>query len=268
MVNDPDRAGRPADDRQPPEPTGPTQPQDPWVHDAETVIHRPIAGQDQGRAADPGATQVNRPIDATAVGGAPVDPPHWVARANVNPRGPRSSMPPAWEEDPAREDDPYGGRSWFKPVIVAVIGFVALLVVGIGIFLIYRNTSKTVQPQASATVATAAPTTAAAPTSAVPPSVAPSSVEPSVSVPTVAVVPTLRTVPRQDATNQLKALGFLVNVVQVDDPTVPPGTVSRTDPAEGSQVTTGSTITIFVARQPVQPSPSTSVGASVSASTH
>lgn len=266
MVNDPDRAGRPADDREPPEATDPTRPADPWVHNAETVMHQPVPGPD--RAGDPGATQVNRPVDATAVGGAPVDPPHWVARANVDPQRPRSSLPPAWEEDPAREDDPYGGRSWFTPVIVAVVGLVLLFLVGIGIFLIYRNNAKAPPPQPSPTVASVAPTTGAAPTSAAPTSAAPSSAAPTTAGPAIAVIPTLRGVAQQDATNQLKALGFNVNVLMIDDPTVLPGTVSHTDPAEGTPVTTGSTITIFVANQPVVHSPPTSAGPSASASTH
>jgi hypothetical protein len=262
MVNDPD-------DRDPADATGPMRPVDPWVHDAETVMHRPVTGPDQDHAADPGATQVNRPIDATAVGGTPVDPPHWVARANVNPQRPRSSLPQAWEEDPAREDDPYGGRSWFTPVIVAVVGLVLLFAVGVGVFLIYRNSGKTAQPQPSSSVVSAAPTTTGpAPTSAAPTSVAPSSAEPSTSGPAIAVIPTLRGATQQGATNQLKALGFTVNVIMIDDPTVAPGTVSHTDPAEGTPATTGSTITIFVSKRPAEQSPSTSAKPSASASNH
>ena len=63
-------------------------------------------------------------------------------------------------------------------------------------------------------------------------------------------------------------LGFNVNVLMIDDPTVPPGTVSHTDPAEGTPATTGSTITIYVANQPAVHSPPTSAGPSASASNH
>jgi len=68
-----------------------------------------------------------------------------------------------------------------------------------------------------------------------------------------------------DATAQLTALGFHVVPVPVDDPTVDPGSVSRTDPPEGTPTTAGSTITIFVARQPIVPSSApASVGPSAS----
>src|SRR4051812_46496601 len=97
MVNDPDRDERPPRDRDPAGTGRPAEPADPWVMDAETILHRHDSGYPPGGN---DATQVAGPRpgdDATRVQPA-AEPPHWVARANVNPAGPRSAMPRAWQE--------------------------------------------------------------------------------------------------------------------------------------------------------------------------
>lgn len=184
-----------------------------------------------------------------------VQPPgRWTGHAGVDPR--HAAPANDWQDD----EDPYHGRSWFTPVLIGVVGFVVLALVAGGIWLIYHNSNSTPAVVPSTTVTTTAPTaapTTAAPTTAAPTSAAPSSAAPSDTGQAVAVIPHLHGDNLADATSQLQGLGFHVVTAQTDDTTVSPGDVSRTDPPEGSSVTVGSTITIYVANGPPTPTPTT-----------
>jgi hypothetical protein len=284
MVNDPDDAndGTPrldATTRMPP-----VSPEGTGAAPDATVIGPPVGGSAVGgspvggsAAGDPApvdrdATVIGPPSldpDATRVGsaddktvglpGAVAPPPRWSARANVPPPGsvPRSSTPQAWEEE-AIEDDPYGGRSWFTPVIVGIIALLLATALGVGVWLIYRAANKNSGPAPAQSSAPAAST--AAPTSAAPTSAAPSitaSAAPSPPAPADVSIPALRGDTEKSATDKLKQLGLAVVVQRRSDPTVAPGMVIDTDPPAGSTVTAGSTITLIVASAPA-PSPSKS----------
>lgn len=222
MVNDPDR----------PDEGDPTSRMPPLDPDATRV-----QGSDATRAQGDDATRVQG--DATR---AQAD--RWSARANVPPPG---AAPPVWTES-LPEEDPYGGRSWFTPVIVGMVALALAAALAFGVWLIYRATSKgevAVEPSASPAVSSAKP--APSPTPSRSPSASPS------PVPTVAAevtIPSLRNDTEQAATARLRQLGLTVVVQRRSDPTVEPGRVIDTNPGAGSSVPAGSTITLIVASGP------------------
>ena len=64
-------------------------------------------------------------------------------------------------------------------------------------------------------------------------------------------VPDLTNCVQADAEQQLKNLGVSVLVTQAVEPTIAAGSVIRTDPAAGSQVSAGSTVVVYVSRPQV-----------------
>jgi eukaryotic-like serine/threonine-protein kinase len=69
------------------------------------------------------------------------------------------------------------------------------------------------------------------------------------SGPQLVEVPNVVDKSEQDATNQLEALGFKVDVQHVDDPG-PPGVVLRQDPEAAASVPAGTTVTLTVSQAP------------------
>lgn len=186
----------------------------------------------------------------------PVDTPRWSARAGVRPRPAGADE---WSGD-AVVEDPYGGRSWFTPVIVAVVVLILLAVLGAGLYLIYRNSGRGGQP---APTPTAAPTTTAASSAA--PSESPPTPTPSPSPPVVQVpVPAVVGHTEQEAKQLLDAVGLTYRLDTVVDGSVRPGTVLSVTPPAGTMVAKCSQVTLVVAAAPpsppASPSPSPSGG--------
>jgi serine/threonine-protein kinase len=175
-------------------------------------------------------------------------------------------VPPSWEDEGAPTEDPYGGRSWFTPVIVGMVALVLAAGLGVGIYLIY-NATRNNPPETgpSAAVTSAAATTA--PPSSAPASPSPSP-SPSPSAPAGVPIPALRGETERSATDALTTLGLTVVVQRRSDPSVEPGRVIGTDPPAGTAVADGSTVTLIVASAPApspsrsSPAPSPSVAAS------
>jgi hypothetical protein len=187
----------------------------------------------------------------------PVDSPEqWTARASV----PKPGSGPIWPTEPEPEPDPYGGRSWLTPVVVALVAFLLIAVVGVGVYLIYRHGKSDVTPAPSPSVPSSAPApSSAAPTSASPsPSPSPSNTSP---IPVLVPVPPVGGEAERVATEQLRLLGLNVKVQRRVDTTVEPGRVIGTEPPPGTMVPAGSTVVLIVAVAP-SPSPSPSPVAS------
>jgi hypothetical protein len=189
----------------------------------------------------------------------PVGPAEqWTARASV----PTPGSGPIWPSEPTEpeEPDPYGGRSWLTPVIVAVVAFLLIAAVGGGVYLIYRHNKSNVTPAPSPSVPSSAPApSSAAPTSASPsPSPSPSNTSP---IPALVPVPPVGGESEQVATEQLRLLGLKVKVQRRVDATVEPGRVIGTEPPPGAMVPAGFTVVLIVAVAP-SPSPSPSPAAS------
>jgi hypothetical protein len=204
-------------------------------------------------ATDPDATAAELPqVDGTRVDGTPVagDDARWSARAAVRPPGPAAPTPTQqWEREPYGED-PYHGRSWLRPVLIALAVLLIIALLGTGVWLIMRNTSAAPGPAASPTAVSSAPATTAAPTKAT-----------TTTAPTSAA-PTLVTVPdglvggtEANARNVLGALGLKVRTVQRVSPTAEPGTVLTIEPPAGTQVPAGTTVVLLVATAPAKPPP-------------
>jgi hypothetical protein len=231
--------------------------------DDATQIHQPDPDATRVTGPDPDAPRVGRPADATSLQPPVEDVPRWTARAGVpQPGDPRLRPPvvPPYAEQESY-DDPYEGRSWFRPVLIG--GLVVLLVAGlsVGLWLIYRATEngQNAPGEVSAPVTTVAPPPSSqAPPSSVPPSSeAPSSSPPppSSAPPAAVAIPPLRGNSLADATVKLQVLGLNVQVQRVPDESLPAGEVLATQPGEGTSVAPGSTVIVFVAA-PREPSPS------------
>jgi hypothetical protein len=259
--SDPDREPAPGETARMP----PVEPDQPGDDDATTVLGQPRDGLDATRAVEPerpdddATTVLGQPrdgLDATRVDAGADPASRWSARAGVPPAGGAARPPgrPAWEEE-SQEEDPFGGRSWFRPALVAMVALVLATALGIGVWLIYQATSKKV----TGPTETASPTLSApAPTSAAPTSAAPSATPTGPPTPATVQVPAnLKGQSLQVATATLTGLGLQVDIQRRPAPGVAPGTVIDTFPAGTSVVPVGSTVTLFVASEiPSPPAPS------------
>jgi PASTA domain len=215
-------------------------------------------GPDDTQPFDADATEGMPPVepgvDETKAMPPVEDAPRWTARAGVPPRATPAPVP--WEEESPVED-PYGGRSWFRPIVVGIVALLLAAALGTGVWLIYQSTKRnqgpTITPTPSLATSTAAPTTAA-PTSAAP--------SPTQSPPpaTVQIPTNLKGQSQQVASAALTALGLQVSIVRQPSTTVAPGIVIDTLPPGGATVPVGSTVTVVVASlapsRPPLPSPS------------
>jgi hypothetical protein len=228
--------------------------------DATSALPVPGAAAAGGVGRSGGAAAAGAAGDGA--GGTP-PPPRWSARAHVPPPGARPDAG-EWGEDggyPHTESypadryaaDPYGGRSWFTPVAVALVVLVLLAMLGVGAYLIYRA-AQGGGGEPSPT-ATASPSTAPTPSSA-PPSAAPSTAPATSAAPVPVPVPTLIGLTETAARQQLGALKLGVKVVNRPDASAPPGTVIETVPVAGTLVNPGTEVTIVVAVAPPPPPPS------------
>jgi hypothetical protein len=251
--------------------------------DDATQIGPPV---DPWHAADDDATQVGPPLrpstphDATRVAGAPVsgapisgapvsgggaprahgagpgtgpDPAKWTARAGVRPPGsPASTRPAAWEEEgPAV--DPYGGRSWFTPIAVALIVLILLAVLAVGGWLIYRATQSggpSDEPSGEPTASTPAVTSA-------PPTSAPATSAPPTTAPAMVAVPEVIGDTEAEATAKFTVAGIRVEIVRRVTTDQPAGRVVATTPGPGAMVPVGSTVQVVVAQAPATTAPAT-----------
>jgi beta-lactam-binding protein with PASTA domain len=69
------------------------------------------------------------------------------------------------------------------------------------------------------------------------------------------LLPTLRGLTLADAEQALSSMGLTYKVANRVDDTLPPGTVSGTDPEANTQVPAGSQVTLFVATAPPSSAP-------------
>jgi hypothetical protein len=173
----------------------------------------------------------------------------WAARAGV----PRAAVDEEEEWVPTEEP----GSPWWLPLVLGIGGLLLLALVGLGVYVAFHNRGN------PAPVASTSPNVSPSPTPSPTPSLGPSptpSLSPSAA--TVAL-PDLRNVAVSDAQATLSQLGLNSTVVDQPDGAVPVGTVIGTDPAPGTPVALGSTVTLTVA---VAPSPTPSLTPSTTVS--
>jgi PASTA domain len=223
-----------------------------------TTSAEPNGDPDRTRTFDPDATRWVPTVDdstavlpstapdQTAVG--PTIPEGWQGRATVRPGGPPPAGPPA-EGQPGQSS----GRAWWLPILLGIIGLLLIIGLAYGLVLATRHKNTTPPPAPSPT--------------SVPTSVAPSTTAPSTPPSTPPSTTALTTVPSglttldlQGAEDALTQSGL--KFTTVPQTTTDPGQVGRvlsTDPASGTQVAPGSTVTLTYG---VAPSPSPSVAPS------
>lgn len=230
---------------------------------------------DEQHDAERSAGAETRPMDAVVDGAATeagkaatdastVEAPRWSARAAVRPRTvPASPTHPGsgyggWGTEERGEPyesgayvaDPYAGRSWLTPVLIALIVALLLAVLGIGGYLIFRETGGgTVPAPAVSPVPTVPASAQPSPSPSVPPSPSASPSE-SVSVPAgIVAVPPLVGLSVGDAQQALAAVGLSAVVVERPDASARPGTVLASDPPAGALIRPGSSVTLMVAAE-------------------
>jgi PASTA domain len=222
---------------------GATAPMDAVPDDGADRTMPMAVGAAGGPAADADADADG--VDETLVN------PRWSARAAIPPGGvvPVRDAAPDWEAT----SDPYGGRSWFTPIILALVALVLIVMLVVGLVLIYRATHKASIPQpGSSESVPAAPTT----TPPARPSVVPTTTAPSPTAAAKVAVPgDLVGKTEAAARTELAALGLVVQVKPQQSGNAPPGTVLSTDPGAGVQVDPGSTVVLVVATAPPPPPP-------------
>jgi PASTA domain-containing protein len=214
-------------------PAGPAGPNAPTGSAAETARF-PLPGPDETSVLPP----------ATGASG----PARWSGRAGVPPASPRGAVPqePAWIPD----QQP---RTWWAPILIIVAILVLLVLIGLGLWLAtHGQPAPTPSPSPTAAASSASPSPSARPS----PSATSSPPVATVSVPSVTGVMLT------DAQQILQSQNLKWKVVTaVSDQ--PAGSVIRTDPAAGTAVPAGSTVTLYVATAPATsasptPSPSAS----------
>lgn len=244
-------AGQPEESTAPWQAGGPTdgfigaigggEAQDPWFGEDETMIH-PAAAEETSALPplDPNATSVIPPASGDN------DPTRrWAARAGVPPAG---SRPPQQQEWVGVEET--RGGAWWMPILVSIIILILLALLGLGLWLGFRgHGSPAPAPSPSSTTTASSPSPAPSPTPSPTPSASPT--------PATVTMPSLHGVAFEEAQQVLTGLGLTVQVQNAPDDTLPPGTVSRTQPDAGAQVPVGSAVVVIVASAPsASPSPS------------
>ncbi len=219
--------------------------QDPWLGEDETRIHPAFAEEMRALPPlDPNATSVLPPARGDN------DPTQrWAARAEIPPAGLREPDQQEWVEvEEAR------GGAWWMPILISIIILILLALLGLGLWLGFRGGrgSPGPVPSPSSTPTSSSPSPLPSPTPSPTPSASPS--------PALVAMPSLRGVAADEAQQVLSGLGFVVQVQQTPDNTLPPGTVLGTQPDAGAQVPVGGTVILIVA---VAPSPAPSLSPSL-----
>ncbi|MEN3308080.1 MAG: hypothetical protein V7603_4282 [Micromonosporaceae bacterium] len=217
------------DDTAPMEPVGlgDTAPMEPVAD--ETAPMEPV------RDGGPDATvPVPRTLDQTApMPPVPDEAPRWAGRAGVTP--PTTRPVPAVEPDwPAA--GPGQSRTWWLPILVGIAALALVGLILLGIWLALRGQNAPVVSSSP----TVAPSSAAAPSPSPSP---PPSASPSAAT---VLLPTLRGLTLGDAEQALTSMGLTYTVQNRVDGSLPPGTVSGTQPDANSQVPAGSQVILFV----------------------
>jgi len=176
--------------------------------------------------------------------------PPWSGRAEVRPPRPGAGgdYTGEWAEPPAAE--PRG--KWWLPIVIGIVVLVLLALLAWGVYLIVQSSDKpddTPAPTATATTAapeTTAPTTSPPPTTE--PTITPTTTEPT--GPEAVTIPALKGLSSAEARAALDRRGLAYRLRFVTSNDAAPGTVIDSDPPEGQQVPSDTTVTLIIASPP------------------
>jgi hypothetical protein len=232
---------------------------DGYADDATVMADRPPIDHDETTRLTPEDLQRHRAQEEFAPGAdhtrvmPPADAaPAWAGRAGVPVTPP--PVPPLRDAGVTgyQELPPQGGRTWWTPLLLGLLALGLIGIVGLSAWLFSRDNEP--DPASSPTIA---PTTGA-PSPTASPSALPSvSASPSASPAQLVQVPAgLVGLSQNQASSQLQAVGLFFSLEfqpsQEED-----GTVIEVKPAEGELVPAGTTVTLVIAFQQGNPSPST-----------
>jgi hypothetical protein len=208
-----------------------------------------IANGDQTAVIPPRDRRPAPGVDQTAV----LPPmPAWAGRAEVRPPGAggvRQAVPPdEWQ------DYGDGGRRWWLPIVLGILGLLMLGVLGAGVWLIMRTQNDKPAPAASATASVRPSQTSASPS---PTTASPS---PTASGPVQVLVPPLVGLTAGQAETLLQQNHLNFQLLYRYDPNTLVGNVIEANPVVGTLVDQGSTVTLVIS-SPASSSPSPSPSA-------
>jgi PASTA domain len=280
-------------DDQPTSPgTSGDEPEDKGAPDPHATEVTPAVDPDATKVSDPDATRISDPDatqlsdadatkmidpDATRALAKPEDGPTRIIRPQApDPTAVIPSTPPTqtWRGSAgvhSGTQDPDGtrmwgdptspGRAWWLPIVLGIVGL--LIIVGVAFALVAAmkgsSTPAPPLPVPSSTPIISAPPTTPSAVASTPPSPTPSlTSEPPASV---TIPDTLTGLLFPDVEAELNSLGLKYTLVAQADATERPNTVLSTNPAAGTVVPYGSTVTIVYAVVPPSPSASPSASA-------
>lgn len=208
-------------------------------------------------------TVVSRRPDATSIMPAATGGPNdadwgaagsaWLGRAEVRRPGPGQGGDFAggdWDAvPPPREPQ---GR-WWTPIVVGIVVLVLLALLGWGVWLILQAGQKgnDGSPAPAATSAAAPETGATTTPPTTQPTTTPTTTEPT--GPQEVTVPALKGLSSAEARQALDRTGLAYRLRFVTSADAPAGTVIDSDPQEGQQVPSDTTVTLIIASAPSSP---------------
>jgi hypothetical protein len=212
----------------------------------ETVVSRrpdatsimPAAEQDAGRSGD-----ADR-----AAGSA------WLGRAEVRPPRPGQGgdfTTGDWDPTPPQRE-PQG--KWWTPIVVGIVVLVLLALLGWGVWLIVQASQKGDNGSPAPATTSAAAPEQTGPTTTPPTTqttTTPATTEPT--GPKEVTVPALKGLSSAEARQALDRTGLAYRLRFVTSADAPAGTVIDSDPAEGQQVPSDTTVTLIIAAAPSSP---------------
>jgi hypothetical protein len=235
----------------------------------ETVLTPRASGDETVLAPRADATSIMPPVDqdpgraeAAARAAAGRDDALWSGRAEVRPPRPGQGgdyvgdFPGDWDGAPPTRE-PRG--KWWLPIVIGIAVLLLLALLGVGVWLIVRSSGSDEDSPSPAvtTTATTEPTTE--PTTTAPttePTTTQATTEPT--GPAEVTIPALKGLSSNDARQALDRTGLSYRLRFVTSDDADPGTVIDSDPGEGQQVPSDTTVTLIIAAAPSSsPTPTT-----------
>jgi pyruvate/2-oxoglutarate dehydrogenase complex dihydrolipoamide acyltransferase (E2) component len=227
--------------------------------------NQPVGGP---RSSDPGPADNTEPMprstgddetvltpraDSTTVMPAAVADAAWSGRAEVRPPRPSDFPSGGWYVVPAAPREPRG--KWWTPIVVGIVVLLLLALLGWGLWLILQAGSKDDPTTPAVTASAAAPTTVQTTPPTTEPTTQPTTTEPT--QPAEVTIPALKGLSSAEARQALDRTGLSYRLRFVTSGDAPAGMVIDSDPREGQQVPTDSTVTLIIAAAPSSPAVST-----------
>jgi hypothetical protein len=245
------------------EPDGGPRSGDAWI--ADRTEQMPRAGADDAETVltpRPDATSIMPAVEAgagrleaaarAAAGGNDADygagSPAWSGRAEVRPPRPGAGGDFTGDWGPPPPSEPRG--KWWLPIVIGIVVLVLLALLGWGVWLIVQAGDKSGDSTTPAATTSAAAPETTKPTTKPPttePTTTPTTTDPT--GPEEVTIPALNGLSSAEARRALDRTGLAYRLRFVTSD-APAGTVIDSDPKEGLQVPSDTTVTLIIAAPP------------------